>query len=79
MKDLNKLSKIKFSINKPGEVTLEIYNLLGLKIDELTAGHLEVGDHTVFWKPKINLSGSVLNYRVELDKQVINENMFVVR
>lgn len=73
------MSKIKFSINKPGDVTLEIYNLLGLKIDELTAGHLEAGDHTVFWKPKINLTGIVLNYRIELNKQVINENMFVVR
>ena len=73
------MSKIKFSIKKPGNVTLEIYNLIGLKIDELPAGHLEVGDHTVFWKPKYNLSGSVLNYRIELNKQVIKENMFIVR
>ena len=73
------MSKIKFSIEKPGNVTLEIFNLIGIKIDELPAGHLDVGDHTVFWKPKINLSGSVLNYRIELDKRVIFENMFVVR
>lgn len=73
------MSKIKFSIDKPGDVTLEIYNMIGLKIDELPAGHLDVGDHTVFWKPKDNLSGSVLNYRIELNKQVIKENTFIVR
>lgn len=72
------MSKIKFSIRKPGDVTLEFYNQNGLKIDELTAGYLEVGDHTVFWKPKINLSGSVLNYRLELDKTTILENMVIV-
>jgi hypothetical protein len=73
------LSKIKFKIDKPGTVTLEIYNLIGIKLDELPAGHLEKGDHTIFWKPKNNFSGSVLNYRIELDKQVIFEQMFVVR
>lgn len=73
------MSKIKFNIDKPGNVTLEIYNLIGIKLDELPAGHLEKGDHTVFWRPKNNFSGSVLNYRIELDKKVIYENMFVVR
>ncbi len=72
------MSKIKFSIQKPGDVTLEFYNQSGLKIDELTAGYLEEGDHTVFWKPKINLAGSVLNYRLELNKTTVLENMVII-
>jgi hypothetical protein len=72
------MSKIKFSIRKPGDVTLEFYNQNGLKIDELSAGYLDVGEHTVFWKPKINLTGCALNYRLELNKKYILENSVLV-
>jgi hypothetical protein len=52
---------------------------MGMKLDELPAGYLEAGEHTMMWKPKFNLSGSVLNYRIELNKRVISENLFIVR
>ena len=73
------MSKLKFNIEKPGTVKLEIYNLVGMKLDELPAGHLETGEHTIQWKPKYNFSGSVLNYKVELDKEVVTEKLFVVK
>jgi len=74
-----KMSKIRFKIEKPGSVRLVILNLIGLKLDELSAGYLKEGEHTLLWKPKFNLSGSVLNYRVELNERVVNEKMFIVR
>jgi hypothetical protein len=73
------MSKIRFKLNKPGFVNLHIVNLIGMKLDELPAGYLEKGEHTMLWKPKYNLSGSVLNYRIELNKKVISENLFIVR
>lgn len=73
------MSKIRFRIDKPGTVRLVIMNLIGLKLDELTAGFLSEGEHTILWKPKYNLSGSVLNYRLELNESVVTEKMFIVR
>lgn len=72
------MSKIKFTLHKPGDVTLAFYTKNGLKIDELTAGYLEEGDHTIFWKPKISVAGSVLNYRLEVNKNFILENMVII-
>ncbi len=73
------MSKIRFKLNKAGLVNLHIVNLIGMKLDELPAGYLEAGEHSVLWKPKFNLSGSVLNYRIELNKRVVSENLFIVR
>jgi hypothetical protein len=73
------MSKLRFKTNEPGNVRLIILNLIGLKLEELTAGYMNEGEHTVAWKPKFNLSGSVLNYRIELNKKVVGENMFIVR
>jgi hypothetical protein len=75
----NKVSKLRFNIEKPGNVKLIILNLIGLKLDELSAGYRTEGEHSIAWVPKFNLTGSVLNYRVELNEQVVGENMFIVR
>lgn len=73
------MSKIRFKLNRAGLVNLHIVNLIGMKLDELSAGYLEAGEHSVMWKPKFNLSGSVLNYRIEINKRVVSENLFIVR
>ena len=73
------MSRIRSKLNRAGLVNLHIVNLMGMKLDELPAGYLEAGEHSVLWKPKFNLSGSVLNYRIELNKRVVSENLFIVR
>ncbi|MCI0448324.1 MAG: hypothetical protein L0Y79_00880 [Chlorobi bacterium] len=73
------MSRIKFKIDKPGSVKLIILNLIGMKLDELRAGYMREGEHILAWKSKFNLSGSVLNYRVELDEKIIEESLFVAR
>ncbi|MBL8016872.1 MAG: hypothetical protein JNK43_06350 [Ignavibacteria bacterium] len=73
------MSKIRFKLNRAGLVNLHIVNLIGMKLDELQAGYLEAGEHTVMWKPKFNLSGSVLNYRIEINKKFVSEKLFIVR
>ena len=73
------MSKIRYKLNRAGLVNLHIVNLIGMKLDELQAGYLEAGEHTVMWKPKFNLSGSVLNYRIEINKKFVSEKLFIVR
>lgn len=73
------MSRFKFKIEQPGVVKLTVLNLVGMKLDELLTGYLDEGVHVVSWKPKVNLSGSVLNYRVELNEKIVTENMFVAR
>jgi hypothetical protein len=73
------MSRFKIKIEQPGVVKLTVLNLVGMKLDELLAGYLDEGEHVVNWKPKFNLSGSVLNYRVEVNERVVSESMFVAR
>jgi hypothetical protein len=73
------MSDLRFNIEKPGNVKLIILDMIGLKLDELKAGFRGKGEHIVTWKPKFNLSGSVLYMKVELNEKIIGENMFVVR
>lgn len=73
------MSKLRFNIEKPGNVRLIILNMIGLKLDELSAGYRKVGEHSIAWQSKFNLTGRVLNYRIELNRKVVDEKMFVVR
>jgi hypothetical protein len=73
------LSRFKFKLENAGNVKLVVLNLVGLKLDELTAGYMNEGEHIITWKPKHNLSGSVLNYRIELNEKIVGENMFIAR
>lgn len=73
------MSKIKFNIEKPGNVKLIIVNLIGMKLDELSPGYRDKGEHVVSWKPKFNLSGSILNMRIQLNEKIIGERMFAAR
>ncbi len=73
------MSRFKFRLENAGNVRLVILNLIGLKLDELAAGYMNEGEHIVTWKPKNNLSGSVLNYRIELNEKIVGENMFIAK
>jgi hypothetical protein len=73
------LSRFKFRLENAGDVRLVVLNLVGYKLDELSAGYMNEGEHVITWKPKHNLSGSVLNYRIELNEKIIGENMFIAK
>jgi hypothetical protein len=45
----NAETEIRFSLPQEGQVTLEIFNILGQKIVTLTKGHRKAGVHQVFW------------------------------
>jgi|GEM_PF-1787255 len=70
---------LKFELNKAGYVMLKITDLLGIQRDEILPGYLNKGEHNVSWKPRYNMFGDVLNYIVMVDKEVVAEEMFVVK
>jgi len=73
------VSRFKFKLENAGNVRLIVLNLVGFKLDELAAGYMNEGEHVITWKPKHHLSGSVLNYRIELNERIIGENMFIAK
>jgi hypothetical protein len=45
----NPTTKINFDLPQPGEVTLEVFNMLGQRVAVLVDEYLEAGSHTVEW------------------------------
>jgi hypothetical protein len=70
---------LKFEINRPGDVMLKITDVAGFERDEIRPGYLNAGEHLVAWKPRYNMFGDVLNYMVLVDKEIICEELFVVK
>jgi len=45
----NPTTSIPFTLPEPGNVTIDIYNINGQKVDTLINRYLEAGRHTVYW------------------------------
>jgi hypothetical protein len=45
----NPMTHIRFALPLKGEVSLEVYNIIGRKVTTLYTGYLEAGYHTVSW------------------------------
>ena len=60
----NPLTKIKFSIPKPEVVKIEVYNIIGQKIETLLNKPISAGYHEVEFSGQ-NLSAGVYLYRIE--------------
>ena len=73
------MQNLKFETNRAGEVMLKITDLLGFERDEIKPGYLNAGEHYVAWKPSYNMNGDVLNYAVAVDKEIVCEDIFIVR
>jgi len=42
-------TKIKFSLDAPSDVTLEVFNIIGQRVEVLFDGSLDAGSHSVIW------------------------------
>jgi hypothetical protein len=61
----NPSTKIKFALPKPGEVKIEVYNIIGHKIEELFSQYMKAGHDEVEFNAQ-NLSSDVYFYRIEV-------------
>ena len=60
----NAQTSIQYSLSEPSIVAIEIYDLLGRKVETFYEGEQEAGDHSMIWNAKSQSSG-VFFYRIQ--------------
>jgi hypothetical protein len=74
----NPSTVISFSLPKPGNVNLTVYNLLGQQVETLIDGPMEAGTHETFWDAGAYATG-VYFYRLQTDDFVSTRKMMLVK
>jgi methionine-rich copper-binding protein CopC len=79
----NPTTTIAFSLAQAGEVSLEVFNMLGQKVKTLFAGRLPKGRHTVEWdatnRRGEKVAGGVYFYRLTSAKQSQTRKMVLLK
>jgi PKD repeat protein len=79
----NPSTTIDFSLPSAGEVTLEVYNILGAKVATLVNGSLSAGRHSVVWNSTTDggapVSSGVYFYRLVTGDQVMTKKMMLLK
>ncbi len=74
----NPYTEIRFSIPKSGEVSLDIYNSRGERVDHLLTARLERGWHKLFWRPAA-ISSGIYFYVLRLDQTTIKRRCLYLK
>ena len=74
----NPSTKINFSIAKPGNVKLIVYNLLGQKVVELLNGFMNAGEHNITFDAG-KLTSGVYLYSIRTDNFVQTKKMILMK
>jgi len=74
----NPSTTIEYSIDKPGKVVLEVFNLGGQKIDTLVNATQEQGSHSVSWDAT-SLANGVYLYRITTGGHQVTMKMLYVK
>jgi thiol-disulfide isomerase/thioredoxin len=74
----NACTNIGFSLPAAGDVTLEVFNMLGQKVATLADGHFEAGDHNVAWDASEYASG-VYFYKLAVGDKVLTKRMTLLK
>lgn len=74
----NPTVNIEFALFSRSRIELAVYNLLGKKIDTITDGILEAGNHTKTWTAS-NLPSGLYLYKLNTDKRVKTGKMMLLK
>jgi len=74
----NPAAEISFSLDKPSHVILEVYNLLGQKVETLVNESRDAGNYSVIWDAKKHASG-VYFYRLNCDGISQSRKMLLIK
>jgi hypothetical protein len=69
---------IQYTLPRTSHVKLEIYDILGRRVDELVNGEQEAGRHTAVWNGKDNSSG-IYFYRLRSGNYVETKTMLLLK
>jgi hypothetical protein len=73
----NPTTTIAFSLPEASDIHLEIYNLLGQKVDDIS-GNYEAGDHLVYWDSR-GLASGIYLYRLTAGNNVETKKMTLLK
>jgi hypothetical protein len=74
----NAQTNITFNLPEDSDVTLEVYNTLGQKIDTIVNDHMNAGQHTVSWDAG-SLSSGVYFYKLTAGEEEITRKMNLLK
>jgi hypothetical protein len=74
----NATTSIQYDLPEESEVTIEIYNILGRKVETLISGILPAGWHSVIWDAENQPSG-VYFYRINAGENVESRNCLLLK
>ena len=78
----NPTTRIQYSLEKAAQVSLKVYNVLGLEIATLVNGSQEAGSYTVQFNPNegvLSLSSGVYFYRLEAGSFVSTRKFILIK
>ncbi|NIR96262.1 MAG: cellulase family glycosylhydrolase [Gammaproteobacteria bacterium] len=74
----NPETTFRYSLAKPGEVCLDIYNAIGEKLETVVNKQLVAGDHEDHWDAS-HLASGVYYYRLQADKFVDTKKLILLK
>ena len=74
----NSETVISFDLNVSGNVTLDIYNVLGQKVSTLADGRMEAGSHSLRWDASTFSSG-VYFYKLTAGDKIFTKRMTMLK
>ncbi|MCP4632413.1 MAG: T9SS type A sorting domain-containing protein, partial [candidate division Zixibacteria bacterium] len=74
----NAQTNIQFNLAIAGNVKLDIYNILGQKVDNLFDVHLDSGHHSVMWDAE-KFSSGIYYYQMTTDKTSLTKKMILIK
>lgn len=74
----NPATEIRFSVDRPGNVTLQVYDVLGNKVAELVNGYREAGSHSVNFNAS-GLSSGTYFYVLNANGTVLSRKMALLK
>jgi flagellar hook assembly protein FlgD len=79
----NPVTNIQFSISKPGNVTLKIFNNLGQSVTTLIDKNMRAGEHQIAWDGKDSsgnkVSTGIYYYRIKTDSHELTKKMALLK
>jgi hypothetical protein len=74
----NAQTSIQYSLSEPSDVTIEIYDLLGRKLETLVNGNQAAGNHQQEWNADSHSSG-IYFYRIKAGEYSETKKMLLIK
>lgn len=71
-------TNISLTLNKSSHIDINIYNILGKKVESLFSGELQAGEHRVNWNP-LDLPSGVYYYTVRSGKIIKTQRLIYIK